>query len=81
MRTVYLQRYLKLDILAQLDAVYSNYNSFYFSVIRVLFVIIISSIFIAVFPGVPAAPGMPCPGEDRTYFLLHIFFSLKVKYS
>ena len=21
-----------------------------------------------VFPGIPAAPGMPCPGEDREYY-------------
>ena len=26
------------------------------------------SLFFLVFPGIPAAPGMPCPGEDREYY-------------
>lgn len=47
------------------------YNSVYYTdgPFFILFVL-----YVAVFPTVPAAPGMPCQGEDRKYNITVFFF-------
>ena len=44
-------------------------RAFWFHFIIVfMFCFIFFLLFFLVFPGIPAAPGMPCPGEDREYY-------------